>query len=104
MISAANGSRFGGGFMVAPKAEISDGQLELVLIKPIPVWKRLRYLPLMKKGKHLSFDFVEYEQVKKLIVQSKSLLPAHLDGEVIEANRFEIEVLEGRFWVRGAGA
>ena len=100
MISAANGSRFGGGFMVAPGAELSDGKLELVLIKPLSIWQRLRYLPLMKKGKHLSLDFVEYAQVSKLIIESDVILPAHLDGEVIEGKRFEIEVLEGRYCVR----
>lgn len=101
MISAANGSRFGGGFMVAPMAEISDGQLELVLIKPLSIIQRLRYLPLMKKGKHLSLHFVEYSKTRKLTIESKVPLAAHLDGEVIEANRFEIEVMEKRYWLRG---
>lgn len=100
MISVANGSRFGGGFLVAPRADISDGQLDLVLIKPLTILQRLLYLPRMKKGQHLDLPFVEYVSATSVTIESDGLMPAHLDGEVIVGTRFEIAVLKGKYFMR----
>lgn len=100
MISAANGSRYGGGFVVAPKAIINDGLLDLVLVEALPVLQRLRYLPLMKKGGHVNKSFAEYQAVEKVIITSKTTLPAHVDGEVLQSNRFEISILKGKYFLR----
>jgi diacylglycerol kinase (ATP) len=97
MVSVANGSRYGGGFMVAPGADLCDGLLDLVLIKPLSVLKRLRYLPLMRKGGHVNKSFVKYQTIEKVIITSKKTLPAHLDGELLQSNRFEISILKGKY-------
>jgi diacylglycerol kinase (ATP) len=90
MISVANGSRIGGGFLVAPQAKLDDEWLDILLIRPIGLFKRLRYLPWIKKGRHLSLPFIEVFREKKIIIESPHTLPAHLDGELLEAQRFEI--------------
>jgi diacylglycerol kinase (ATP) len=100
MISVANGSRYGGGFMVAPKAIINDGVLDLVLVEALPVLQRLRYLPLMKKGGHITRSFVAYYNVEKIIITSDQILPAHLDGELLCSNRFEIYILKAKYQLR----
>jgi diacylglycerol kinase (ATP) len=100
MVSVANGSRYGGGFIVAPGATITDGWLDLVLIKPLSVLQRLRYLLLMKKGGHLLLPFVEHRLIRAVIITSQRLMPAHVDGEVFESNRFEISILKGKFLLR----
>lgn len=95
MLSAANGKTYGGGFKVAPLAEINDGLLEIIVVDKLPVLKRLRYLPVIENGKHLNkpLSFLTYKTGKKITVQSTQKLKAHLDGEYMEANHFEIEVL-----------
>ena len=90
MLAIANGPRYGGGFQVAPRAEIDDQFLDLVLIRPIGLWKRFRYLPLIKKGEHLHLPFIESHRLRKITIQSPVILPAHLDGELMESDRFEI--------------
>jgi diacylglycerol kinase (ATP) len=97
MISVANGSRYGGGFVVAPKAIINDGVLDLVLVEALPVLQRLRYLPLMKKGGHVTKSFVKYQTIEKVIITSQQILPAHVDGELLQSNRFEIGILKGKY-------
>lgn len=97
MISVANGSRYGGGFLVAPQAVVDDGELDIVLIKSIAPIRRFFYLPIVEKGKHLHLHFVETGKVKKVIIECEQVLSAHLDGELMEARRFEIEVLPGKF-------
>jgi diacylglycerol kinase (ATP) len=97
MVSVANGSRYGGGFLVAPQASLTDGALDLVIIRQIGPLSRLRYLPEVQKGRHLGRDFADYSLVKHIVVESEQSLPAHLDGEWMEARRLEIEILPGKF-------
>jgi diacylglycerol kinase family enzyme len=52
----------------------------------------LKYLPVVKKGEHLGLDFIRVGKTRKISVSSTGLLPAHLDGEYMEASQFDIEV------------
>lgn len=97
MISVANGKRYGGGFCVAPKASIDDGLLDINIVGKISSWGRMRYLPIIEKGEHLQLDFVQYRQTNKIKIQSPIKLHAHLDGEYLYTDRFEIEVLPKQF-------
>lgn len=100
LLSIANGSRYGGGFMVAPQAEVNDGLLDLVLIYRIHRLKRIFYLPKVEKGKHLHLSFIESTKVKKITIESSAKVAAHLDGEFLYSNIFEIEILPGKFLFR----
>jgi diacylglycerol kinase (ATP) len=97
MISVANGKRYGGGFHVAPKAVLQDGLLDISLIGRIAPLSRMRYLPVMEKGEHLDLPFVQYYQSDRVVIESKTELPAHIDGEYVHTSRFEIEVLPNKF-------
>jgi YegS/Rv2252/BmrU family lipid kinase len=97
MISVANGKRYGGGFTVAPKADITDGLLDINIVGRIAPLKRIRYLPIIEKGKHLELSFIHYLQSEKVVIKSKKPLPAHADGEYFNASIFEIECLPKRF-------
>lgn len=101
MISVANGSRYGGGFMVAPQAVVNDGWLDLVIIRKIHPLKRCFYLPWVEKGKHINLSFVQAEQIKQVTISGEELISAHLDGELIEAKNFMIKLLPGKFLFRG---
>ena len=97
MISAANAKRYGGGFLVAPKASLTDGLLDINIVGKIPPLKRMRYLPVIEKGEHLELPFIQYYQKDKVIIKSSTELPAHLDGEFLTASRFEIKCLPKKF-------
>lgn len=100
MISVTNGRRAGGGFHIAPIAEADDGLLDAILIKAISPVKRLRWLPVIEKGKHLNLSFIEHFQTKKITIESNELIQSHLDGEVYKNKRLEIEILPGQFLFR----
>lgn len=56
LCAVANGRYYGGGFMAAPTAELSDGLLDVVLVKNIG---RLRFLSLVgdyKNGTHINHE------------------------------------------------
>jgi diacylglycerol kinase (ATP) len=97
MISIANGTRYGGGFFVAPMAKPDDGLLDTILVKPLSVLKRLRYLPVIEKGKHLGLPFIDYYNTQKITIKSDQPIQSHLDGEYLESNEFIIEILPAHF-------
>jgi diacylglycerol kinase (ATP) len=69
-------------------------------VEALPVLKRLRYLPLMKKGGHVNKSFVKYHTIEKVVITSQHILPAHVDGELLQSARFEISVLKGKYLLR----
>ena len=97
MVTIANGSRIGGGFLVSPQAVLDDGELDLVTITRIPKLKRLLYLPKVEKGQHLSLKFVVCRRIRQVRIQTIRSVAAQLDGELMEGNNFEISVLPGKY-------
>jgi YegS/Rv2252/BmrU family lipid kinase len=96
MISVANGTRYGGGFHVAPKAILTDGLLDISIVGRIAPLKRLKYLPWLERGEHLELPFVQYHHSKKVSITSHHLLHAHLDGEYLASKNFEIELVPNK--------
>lgn len=90
MLSVANGKVYGGDFMVAPHADVSDSQLEIVKIQKLSVLKRLLNLPLMKKGGHLKKGFVSYHRANEVHIKSNVPLAAHLDGEPLNEKEYRV--------------
>jgi YegS/Rv2252/BmrU family lipid kinase len=100
MVSIANGSRYGGGFMVAPEAIIDDGLMDIVIIKKIFPLIRVFSLPKIEKGKHLKLSFVKSERTGHITIKTGDEIAAHLDGELIYGNWFDIQVLPRQFLFR----
>lgn len=100
LIDIYNGSRAGGGFHVAPKAEADDGFFEIIIANALNPLQRLRYLPVIEKGKHLKLPFINYFRTKEITVKSNSLIQFHLDGEYDEANQLHIRMLDSKIYFR----
>jgi len=98
MLTIANGSRYGGGFLVAPHAEVDDGLLDIVLIPRISILQRLNLLPGAGKGKHL--HVTQNTRSQSVMVSANRNVCAHVDGELVEAENFEITVLPQKFLFR----
>ncbi|HEX2606846.1 MAG TPA: YegS/Rv2252/BmrU family lipid kinase [Flavisolibacter sp.] len=97
MISIANARRYGGGFHVAPRAQLTDGLLDANIVGRISPLKRIQYLPVIEKGQHLELPFITYRQCTAVRITSKMALHAHLDGEYLFDKEFDITVLPKRF-------
>ncbi len=95
-----NSSRAGGGFKITPTAEIVDGKLNMLLCKKLNLLQRLRYLPVLKKGKHLHLPFVIHRLGKSFSIHADKILSIQVDGELIKAQTLEIEVLPAQFIFR----
>ncbi|HEX6846029.1 MAG TPA: diacylglycerol kinase family protein [Chitinophagaceae bacterium] len=100
LISVMNGHRAGGGFHIAPESAIDDGLLDVIMVEKLHPLRRLRWLPVIEKGKHIGLSFVKHFRTKKLVITSEKLMDAHLDGEYYSAKRLEIEMLPGKYVFR----
>jgi len=90
----ANSSQWGMNAHIAPKAEISDGKFDLVIIKKFPFYISVNLaIKLFTKGIKNS-RFVKTMQLENLIITNNNKLLIHLDGETREFTtdvHFEIQ-------------
>jgi len=100
LISVMNGHRAGGGFHIAPDSAIDDGLFDVVIVDKLRPFQRLRWLPVIERGKHLDLPFIEHFRTKKLIITSEVVMDTHLDGEYYSAKRLEIEMLPSKYLFR----
>lgn len=97
LVEINNTRQTGGGFVVSPAAVMNDGLLDLVICKPLSIINRLKYLPVIEKGKHLSLPFISHITGTKFSIECDQTVSGHMDGEMITGTRFEFEVLKGKF-------
>jgi YegS/Rv2252/BmrU family lipid kinase len=105
-ISIANSNQFGNNFTIAPQASLSDGLLDIVIVKKMNriklVWAVIQQIrtgtPAHHEGKNFHKNEVLYFQADKLIIRNPSLAPMHIDGEPVRtAKKIEVQVLPGAF-------
>ncbi len=106
LICIANSNQFGNNFKVAPKASISDGLLDVVVIKKSS--KRQAVLSFIKqvlfgktKGlneKNFHKKNVLYFQTDKIKIKNPQFAPLHIDGDPAESfKEFSIEILPSAY-------
>jgi diacylglycerol kinase (ATP) len=94
------GPTYGGGFRINPQADSRDGLLDLCMIVKPSKLRALRILGMVSTGQHTVQPEVKMRRVRSVLMESRDTVFAHLDGEVIQANRFEARSLPGALRVR----
>ncbi len=100
LLTVSNGTTFGGGFIINPKASTNDGLLDVCLIKEVRPLMRFWHLPKLRTGSHYKLEACEFYRAKRLIIKPAQDLVAHLDGEYIGPPPFEISVVRESLLVR----
>ncbi len=59
LVAVANTSSYGGGMQIAPDASPTDGLLDVVVVKPVPLHRFVRLFPQVYAGTHVELDVVE---------------------------------------------
>ena len=80
-LGIANGIFAGGGFKLAPRADINDGLIDISALGDYPKLERLYRLPKVRAGKHADWRKTTYRQTNEVTVSSPKKLIAHVDGE-----------------------
>ena len=84
MCIIANGRYLGGGLMAAPKASVTDGLFDIVILKDSGGLKMLDYFVDIKDGDYANNPDILYRQARKVSIKSKeSDVTVAIDGEPI---------------------
>ncbi|MBU3713423.1 MAG: diacylglycerol kinase, partial [Ferruginibacter sp.] len=101
-ISFANSNQFGSRIKIAPRASLSDGRLDVVVVnkknKIITALSILRQITFGKiqPGKEIinKKKNIFYFHADKLTIKNPSLAPLHIDGEPVDtAESIEVKIL-----------
>lgn len=90
-ISIANSNQFGNNFTIAPKASLSDGLLDIVVVQkmhksklPFAILKQMKGNNKMKEAvDNVSKNNILYFQTPSIIIHNTKLAKLHIDGEPV---------------------
>ena len=93
ILSFANGSQYGNGFVIASQARLQDGYLDLIIVEDLPGYALPAFLYRFKQGTLQDSGRVESIRFKELTVHQQRT-EGHVDGEpVIFQGDITIKVL-----------
>jgi diacylglycerol kinase (ATP) len=104
-ISVANSNQFGNQFTIAPRASLSDGLLDIVVVRkmakmqfPLSVLLQVLGVNALSDKNALAKNGVLYFQTDSLQIKNLDAAPIHIDGEPKETIRqMDIRVIPGCF-------
>ncbi len=96
MITLCNGKWEGGQFYIAPEAVMDDGLLDLLIVRKLPLYLILTYLPRFKTGPKKSMRGIRSFKCKELELHTEKPIYVHSDGEHISGavQRLKLSVVE----------
>lgn len=80
-IMIANGRFIGGGMMIAPKADLTDGLFDVIILGEFTPQELLHHLPKIYQGNHLDVPGVSMFRGRNIIINSDPPGLLDLDGE-----------------------
>ena len=93
-IAIANGTFYGGGYNIGPKSNLNDGKFEVYLAPKLNKLSMIKLILQMKKGQHEESKRIEKIVTNKLTIKSPIKFKCNIDGEVLEDDYFQIELIK----------
>lgn len=94
LVMAVGNSRFaGGGFEVAPHADLRDGLLDLAVLTHFPASALSRVIRELDDIDNTSNHYVRYWQLRKFTVESDAPVHYNVDGEPVNTTKMEFSVI-----------
>ena len=92
--AVCNGRQAGGGQLLAPKAYINDGLLDVVIVKKILGAELSVLLDEIRNPSHKG-RYIKYFQTPWVESESEEAIPVNLDGEPYRNSKIRFEILPG---------
>ncbi len=92
LIAAGNGKSYGGGMLVCPNADLTDGLLDLMILNPVSKREFVQIFPSVYEGKHVEHPQVEIIRAKEIHIDAPAI--CYADGERIGPMPATISVSE----------
>jgi YegS/Rv2252/BmrU family lipid kinase len=102
-VVVANSTSYGGGMLMAPHAELDDGQLDVVVIADMPKLRFLTNMPRLLNGSHLKLPEVSVGRGRDVQISADRELSVYADGERLTDLPARITVDPGAVRVRVPG-
>ncbi len=90
--AVGNGKQAGGGQVLAPRALINDGLLDVISISQFKLTDIPQVLEEIKNPSH-NGEFIKYIKTPWLESESKQIIPVNLDGEPYNSHKIRFEVI-----------
>ncbi len=95
LAATANTSTYGGGIRIAPKADPSDGTLDICLVRMMGTGRILRAFPRVYRGGHLNHPDVFSYRTGRLKLETERPVVLFADGEPVGETPAEITTVPG---------
>jgi len=89
-----NTRSYGGGMLICPDADHSDGELDVTMVQSASRAKLIRLFPTVFKGTHVDLDQVRTARAKVITVDSPGI-NAYADGEFVCPLPVEVSAVPG---------
>ena len=89
-----NTRSYGGGMLICPDADHSDGELDATMVQSASRSKLIRLFPTVFKGTHVDLDQVRTARAKVITVESPGI-NAYADGEYVCPLPVEVSAVSG---------
>ncbi|MER8762126.1 MULTISPECIES: diacylglycerol kinase family protein [unclassified Mesorhizobium] len=105
LVAVANGKFFGGGMMIAPDAELNDGEFDIVILRAAGKLKLIWDIRLLYGGRHRNHPAITILRGKKVVVEplgdvQKNAALIDVDGESPGRIPATFEILPGALTLR----
>ncbi len=94
LVAIGNGPSFGGGLRIAEGAQLDDGWLDVVVIKPMSKLELVRTYPKLFKGTHTTHPQYEHHLARTVTVAAPGIV-GYADGERFGALPLTMECVPG---------
>jgi YegS/Rv2252/BmrU family lipid kinase len=102
-VAAANSKAFGGGMLLAPDAELDDGQLDVVTISQVSKLRYLRGVPKVFDGAHVDNPEVCIRRAAEVRIEADRPFAVYADGDHLADLPATVRVLPGALRVIAPG-
>ena len=91
----ANGGSYGGGLPIAPGADLTDGRLDVCVVRSVGSWDAVRLFGKVARGAHVGHESVRMFRAKTGAFAAPGGRPVVADGEPVGRTPVALEVIPG---------
>ncbi len=91
-VAVCNSRYYGGGFNIAPSADIQDNLFDVYLVNGFGHVQLLKTILKMHDGQHEDMMGVEKYMLNNIIIRSRKPINANIDGEAMISDEFNISL------------
>ncbi|MDG4826379.1 diacylglycerol kinase family protein [Asanoa sp. WMMD1127] len=102
LVAVANGGSYGGGMRICPDADVTDGRLDVAVVRPISRRTLVKVKPQIYAGTHVHHPAVDTFSARKVELAAEGIV-GYADGERIAPLPVTVECVPGALrLLRGA--